>query len=235
MKVLITSGGTTEPIDNVRGINNFATGALGKMTAECFLNAGHQVILLLGDKALHPNQNDDLTIIPIKGTQQLYDQMKRLVPDVDVVVHTMAVSDYRPVYMTGFDNLPEALTKKKLIEFRPGREKKISSQSEYQIMLLEKTPKIISFIKDWNPHVILFGFKLLAGVSETELLRVATDKIISNRADFIIANDLEKISKTKHEALLISADSSVSPFRMTTKQEIAEKILSTAEIALKST
>ena len=41
MKVLITSGGTTEPIDNVRGISNFATGSLGKVTAEKFLNAGH--------------------------------------------------------------------------------------------------------------------------------------------------------------------------------------------------
>ncbi|MDN6717948.1 MAG: phosphopantothenate--cysteine ligase, partial [Lactococcus lactis] len=39
MKVLITSGGTTEPIDEVRGISNFATGSLGKLAAEKFLQA----------------------------------------------------------------------------------------------------------------------------------------------------------------------------------------------------
>ena len=36
MKILITAGGTTESIDTVRGITNFATGSLGKLTAEEF-------------------------------------------------------------------------------------------------------------------------------------------------------------------------------------------------------
>ncbi|HBC90535.1 MAG TPA: phosphopantothenate--cysteine ligase, partial [Lactococcus sp.] len=48
MKILITAGGTTEPIDTVRGITNFATGSLGKFTAEEFLEHGHHVILLAG-------------------------------------------------------------------------------------------------------------------------------------------------------------------------------------------
>ncbi|MDR0317210.1 MAG: phosphopantothenate--cysteine ligase, partial [Lactococcus lactis] len=58
MKVLITSGGTTEPIDNVRGISNFATGSLGKVTAEKFLNAGHEVYLLAGLQAKLPEFTD---------------------------------------------------------------------------------------------------------------------------------------------------------------------------------
>ena len=44
MKILITSGGTTENIDAVRGITNHATGTLGKEVAECFLAQGHDDI-----------------------------------------------------------------------------------------------------------------------------------------------------------------------------------------------
>ena len=46
MKILITSGGTTEKIDAVRGITNHSTGYLGKEIAELFLAKGHQVTLV---------------------------------------------------------------------------------------------------------------------------------------------------------------------------------------------
>ena len=46
MKILITSGGTTEKIDDVRGITNHSTGYLGKEIAELFLAKGHQVTLV---------------------------------------------------------------------------------------------------------------------------------------------------------------------------------------------
>ncbi|MDM5144320.1 Coenzyme A biosynthesis bifunctional protein CoaBC [Lactococcus lactis] len=108
MKVLITSGGTTEPIDNVRGISNFATGSLGKVTAENFLNAGHEVYLLAGLQAVLPENAALLTHIPIEGTHDLYEQMKNLVSKMDVVIHSMAVSDYRPIYMTGLENFSGA-------------------------------------------------------------------------------------------------------------------------------
>ena len=226
MKVLITSGGTTEPIDSVRGISNFATGGLGKLTAERFLEDGHEVILLAGDKAVLPQANQRLKIITIMGTENLYKEMKRCVPLVDVVVHSMAVSDYRPLYMTGLENFPSVLTEQDLLNFHPHHAKKISSKSNYQIMLLEKTPKIISFIKTWNPHVLLFGFKLLAGVEKQELLDVAKEKLISTRADFIIANDLENIKNSQHKAFIVSTDSMEE---LHTKSEIADKILSVSK------
>ena len=228
MRVLITSGGTTEPIDSVRGISNFATGRLGALTAERFLAAGHEVILLAGDKAALPKAeaDDKLFVSKIMGTADLYERMEQLVPRVDVVVHSMAVSDYRPVYMTGLENLPEMISQEELLHFQPDFAKKISSKSNHQIMLLEKTPKIISFIKEWNPKVVLFGFKLLAGVSQDELLKVATDKLISNHADYIVANDLEKINAKEHHAFLVSAD---KVEELLTKEEIAEKILRTSE------
>lgn len=226
MRVLITSGGTTERIDAVRGISNFATGTLGKITAETFLRAGHQVVLLAGDQAVLPAVAPNLEIVKITDTEDLLTQMKAYVARVDVVIHSMAVSDYRPVYMTGLENFPSALTKDEFLNFQGENAKKISSKSNFQVMLLQKTPKIIAMIKKWNPQVMLFGFKLLAGVSEEELLKVARKSLQDNQADFIVANDLENIDKTQHKAFLVSDDRKIL---LQTKLEIAQEILKKAQ------
>ncbi|MFC4653250.1 phosphopantothenate--cysteine ligase [Lactococcus nasutitermitis] len=228
MRVLITSGGTTERIDDVRGISNFATGSLGKITAEQFLQAGHEVFLLASETAILPEAAENLTIIHITTTDSLVKNMEKLVPEVDAVVHTMAVSDYQPVFMTALSNFSDDFSKDDLLHFSAEKVRKISSNSDFQLMLLKKTPKVISYIKKWNPQVQLFGFKLLAGVSEQELVDVAQKSLVKNQADFIIANDLENITKTQHEALLISFDRIV---KMHTKLEIAQSILEKAQEA----
>ena len=58
MKILITSGGTTEKIDDVRGITNHSTGYLGKEIAELFLAKGHQVTLVTVKTAVKPDQRN---------------------------------------------------------------------------------------------------------------------------------------------------------------------------------
>ena len=76
MHILITSGGTTEQIDDVRGITNFATGKLGKILAEQFLTANHQVVLLAGLTALVPDDHPNLQIIRISNVDSLAIAMK---------------------------------------------------------------------------------------------------------------------------------------------------------------
>lgn len=230
MKILITAGGTTEPIDTVRGITNFATGSLGKLTAEAFLQASHQVILLAGQTAVIPEPHKNLTVIRIMDTQDLMESMADLVPQVDVVIHSMAVSDYRPVYMTGLEQFSEQLSRQELFDFRPQtQENKISSKADFQIMLLEKTPKVIQEIKKWKPSVILFGFKLLSGVTETHLLNIAKEKMNTTKADFIVANDLATIKNGQHKAFIL--DKQQRLIQLYTKQEIANKIVEKAQEA----
>ncbi|MQW23681.1 MULTISPECIES: phosphopantothenate--cysteine ligase [unclassified Lactococcus] len=230
MKILITAGGTTEPIDTVRGITNFATGSLGKLTAEAFLQASHQVILLAGQTAVIPEPHKNLTVRRIMDTQDLMESMADLVPQVDVVIHSMAVSDYRPVYMTGLEQFSEQLSRQELLDFRPQtQENKISSKADFQIMLLEKTPKVIQEIKKWKPSVILFGFKLLSGVTETHLLNIAKEKMNTTKADFIVANDLATIKNGQHKAFIL--DKQQRLIQLNTKQEIANKIVEKAQEA----
>ena len=105
MKILVTSGGTSEKIDRVRSITNHSSGKLGKIITETLLKAGHEVCLVTTLQAVKPVSHPNLTIIEIKNTADLLQVMKDKVTDYQVLIHSMAVSDYAPVYMAGFDEV----------------------------------------------------------------------------------------------------------------------------------
>ena len=164
MHILITSGGTSEAIDSVRSITNHSTGSLGKVLVETALAKGHHVTLITTPTALKPAPHPDLRILLIRNVEELLTRMKQEVPQHQVLIHAMAVSDYTPVYMTGLD---EAAKARDLTTFlhQENQETKISSKDDYQVLFLKKTPKIISLVKEWNPAIQLIGFKLLVAVS----------------------------------------------------------------------
>ena len=147
--------------------------------------------------------------------------MKELIQDYQVLIHSMAVSDYTPVYMTG---LEEVQASSNLEEFlsKQNHQAKISSTDEVQVLFLKKTPKIISLVKEWNPAIHLIGFKLLVDVSEEYLIEIARKSLIKNQADLIIANDLTQISANQHRAIFVENDHLQT---VQTKEEIAELLL----------
>ena len=147
--------------------------------------------------------------------------MQERVADYQVLIHSMAVSDYTPVYMTG---LEEVQASSNLEEFlsKQNHQAKISSTDEVQVLFLKKTPKIISLVKEWNPTIHLIGFKLLVDVSEDYLIEIARKSLIKNQADLIIANDLTQISAGQHRAIFVEKDQLQTA---QTKEEIAKLLL----------
>lgn len=225
MQILITSGGTTEKIDDVRGITNFATGRLGKNIAERFLTANHKVVILAGKGAVLPSEHPHLTIISVTDVTDLAAKLEIWVPKSDVLVHSMAVSDYTPLYMTDFETVAQSDDLAQFLSLT-NTQPKIASQSDYQILFLKKTPKLISLIKTLNPDIILVGFKLLVDVPSAHLISVARASLVNNQADFILANDLTEISPTRHHAWLVSSDHLLEA---QTKGEIADLIVKKSE------
>lgn len=221
MKILVTSGGTSEAIDSVRSITNHSTGRLGKIITETLLAAGHEVCLITTKRALKPEAHPNLSIREIDNTNDLLVVMQELVKEYQVLIHSMAVSDYTPVYMTG---LEEVQASSNLEEFlnKQNHQTKISSTDEVQVLFLKKTPKIISLIKKWNPAIHLIGFKLLVDVSEDYLIEIARQSLIKNQADLIIANDLTHISANRHRAIFVENDHLQT---VQTKEEIANLLL----------
>lgn len=221
MKILVTSGGTSEKIDRVRSITNHSSGRLGKIITETLLKAGHEVYLITTLQAVKPVSHPNLTIIEIKNTADLLQVMKDKVMNYQVLIHSMAVSDYTPVYMTGFE---EVQVSQDLTEFldKKNQETKISSKDDVQVLFLKKNPKIISLVKKWNPKIHLIGFKLLVNVNQEYLIQIARESLEKNQADLIVANDLTQIHADQHVAHLVEKDSFKTA---TSKQEIADLLL----------
>ena len=221
MKILVTSGGTSEAIDSVRSITNHSTGLLGKIITEILLAAGHEVCLITTHRALKPDFHPYLTIREIKNTHDLLVVMQELVKDYQVLIHSMAVSDYTPVYMTGLEEVEASSNLEEFLN-KQNHQTKISSTDEVQVLFLKKTPKIISLVKEWNPAIHLIGFKLLVDVSEDYLIEIARQSLIKNQADLIIANDLTQISANQHRAIFVEQDHLQTA---RTKEEIATLLL----------
>ncbi|HEP1280565.1 TPA: phosphopantothenate--cysteine ligase [Streptococcus pyogenes] len=218
MKLIITSGGTTEPIDAVRGITNHSTGQLGKLITERFLQYHHDVTLVTTKTATQPLPNEHLRIIEVETVNDLMAALKDQVPHHDILIHSMAVSDYTPVYMTDLEQVSQADNLNCFL-CEHNSEPKISSASDYQVLFLKKTPKVISYVKQWNPNIKLVGFKLLVNVPQEELIKVARASLAKNHADYILANDLVDIQTGMHKALLISNNEVASA---DTKEAIAD-------------
>lgn len=220
MNILITSGGTSEKIDQVRSITNHSTGQLGKIISEQFLEAGFSVTLVTTPTAAQPNAHPRLTKVIINDVAELQTVLEKETPTHQVLIHAMAVSDYSPVYMSGFQAVKEATNLEQFLQ-QTNQEPKISSEEEYQILFLKKNPKLISLVKTWNPNIRLVGFKLLVDVAQDQLLSVARASLKKNQAEMIVANDLRDIQDGKHRAYLVSnQDVQIAE----TKSDIAQKI-----------
>ena len=221
MKILVTSGGTSEAIDRVRSITNHSTGHLGLVITEALIKAGHEVCLITTSQAVRPASHPNLKIIEIKNTLDLLEEMRNLVKDYQVLIHSMAVSDYTPVYMTSIDEVQASQDLSKFLT-KQNTESKISSKEDTQILFLKKNPKIISLVKEWNPKIHLIGFKLLVDVTKDHLIDVARESLNKNRADIIVANDLNQINSEQHLAYLVEENDYQTAY---SKQEIAELII----------
>ena len=170
---------------------------------------------------MKPEAHPNLSIQEINNTNDLLLEMQERVKDYQVLIHSMAVSDYTPVYMTGLEEIQSSSNLEEFLS-KQNHQAKISSTDEIQVLFLKKTPKIISLIKEWNPPIHLIGFKLLVDVTEDHLVDIARKSLIKNQADLIIANDLTQISADKHRAIFVEKDHLQ---KVNTKEEIAELLL----------
>jgi phosphopantothenate-cysteine ligase len=236
MRILITAGGTTEAIDSVRGITNHSTGKLGTTIADCFAKQNNYVELITSTHAMPPPQNPKIHTSYVTNTEQLLTTLTQQLTTqrFDVVIHSMAVSDYTPVLACSQEELATKI-EKKLSQGLSVNEafttiaksskistinKKISSINENLITILKSNPKVIQKIKELQPQTLLVGFKLLVSVTQKKLLTVARESMKSAHADFFIANDLTEINKENHHAYLLNNQNDLY-HEAFTKKEIA--------------
>lgn len=233
MNIVITAGGLSEYIDNVRKITNSSTGKLGLVIANTFLsNDNIDLIYYVCPKsALKPN-NEKVKIIEVNGANKTKDAIEEILKNnkIDIFIHSMAVSDYTINYVTNMNYLNESLnnTNNKTIKdvfnnAKKYNEDKISSNEDNLILVLKPTPKIISIIKNISPKTILVGFKLLDNVDELKLIKVAKELRDKNKCDYVIANDLDNIKQGNHKAFIIDKNDNITTSYG--KEEIAKQLV----------
>jgi len=208
LKVAITSGGTREYIDDVRVITNISTGKLGALIADEFIRNGHLVTYVAPNPVVMPSNHftGHYDFRKVTDTNSVLAIMKDLVPEMDVVVQCMAISDFT---------------------FDRSKPVKVSSQDldgfiDYMRQTIVKTPKVISYYRDWNPSAILVGFKFTVGKSKEEMVQIAKQLMEQNKLDMVFANDKAQIqAKGAHVGLLIMAEWDEA---LKSKSQIAERI-----------
>lgn len=211
-RILITSGPTRGPLDAVRYITNKSTGRLGVILAREALSRGARVTFIYGKGSLVPEADDigaeafsRLKLVEIVTVPELSEVMKRELEgeQYDVVLHSMAVLDY----------VPE----------RYAEQKTRSGQNEWWIRLV-RTPKVIRLIKELQPETMLVGFKLEVDKPEGELIEIAHQSLLANRADLVLANDLHQIEQGHHVGYIVNPAGEVEGV-VEGKEEIARKLL----------
>ncbi len=219
MKVVITAGGTSEKIDNVRKITNSSTGKLGLCIANEFLKTIEDVeITYICSKEAFCPSDDRVKIKRIIGVDDLEREVRNVLDnnDIDVFIHSMAVSDYKVDYVSTLEKLRNN-------EGFSMNDNKISSSLSDLVIVLKPTKKIISIIKDISPNTYLVGFKLLDNVTKDKLIEVATNLMIKNKCNLVVANDLENIRNGRHIGYIIDEENNV--INAEGKDDIAKKLV----------
>lgn len=223
-KYVITSGGISEKIDNVRKITNSSSGKLGMTIANHLLESKSDITIyyVCSKNALRPS-NKRVKIIEVVGTLDLKDKVESLLRNekIDYFIHTMAVADYMVDYVTTLDKMKKSFLNNSDMEVI--KDTKISSYENNLVLVLKPTPKIISLIKKESPLTYLVGFKLLDGVSKKELIEVATRLRDKNKCDLVVANDLDDIRNKEHKAYIIDKEDKI--VEASDKEDIAKKLV----------
>ena len=230
-KIIITAGGTSEKIDNVRKITNSSSGKLGVTLANHLLNENEELMIyyVCSKNSLRPT-DERVKIIEIDGTIDLKKEIESLLLNekIDYFIHSMAVSDYMTDYVTTIQRIKESVKNTNNVDEAFSNidiinESKISSYEDNLVIVLKPTPKIISIIKDLSPSTYLVGFKLLDGVSKEKLVEVAKKLRDKNKCDLVVANDLSTIRNGEHIAYIINKDNEIEESHG--KDDIAKKLV----------
>lgn len=228
-KIIITAGGTSEKIDNVRKITNSGTGKLGLAIANHLSPKDVMIYYVCSKNAVRPSNMVNVKVIEIEGTKDLKQTIETLLTTekIDYFIHSMAVSDYTTDYVTTIERIKSSLQSKddidealKNVQTITGS--KISSSEDNLVIVLKPTPKIISIIKTLSPETYLVGFKLLDNVSKEHLIAVATKLRDKNHCDLVVANDLEDIRNGNHLAYIIDKQDTIE--EAYNKEDIARKL-----------
>jgi phosphopantothenoylcysteine decarboxylase / phosphopantothenate---cysteine ligase len=199
-RIVVTAGGTQEPVDPVRCLTNRSSGKMGYALAEAARDRGAKVVLVSAPTALLKPVGID--VVNVGTAQEMHEAVKKAVAKADVLVMAAAVADYRA---------------KRVSKTKIKRERASSLMLE-----LESTPDILGEVKG---KFLRVGF---AAESEN-LVANAKGKLDKKRLDLIVGNDITAegsgIGADTNQVVIIDRKGKVEKLPLLPKREVADRIL----------
>lgn len=179
-RVIVTAGGTHEPIDPVRFVGNRASGRMGYAIAAAARDRGAQVTLISGPTALTPPPAVDF--VAIETARELQSAVQQALEGADVLIMNAAVADFRPS-----EHVEHKIKK---------------GDDEALVLRLVRNPDILASIAD-RRELIKVGF-----AAETRnLLEYARSKLERKGLDMIVANEaVASIGQDEIQLTLLDAE-----------------------------
>ena len=200
-KVVVSAGGTQEPIDPVRVITNRSSGKMGFAVAEAARDRGATALVVSAPTALPDPVG--VHVVHVETALQMRDAVVHACADADALVMAAAVADWRPV--------SQATSKIK------------KGASESWSVDLTKNPDILAAIN--HERLVKVGF---AAESE-DLLANAQSKLIGKGLDLIAANDITAsdggFASDDNRVLLLDKEGAVEELPLMSKYEVGNRIL----------
>ena len=198
-QVVVSAGGTQEPIDLVRFVGNRSSGKMGYAMAEAARDRGAVVTLVTGPTALPPPPGID--IMQVQTAAQMRDAVLKATAAADVLIMSAAVADYRPATVA---------------------EGKIKREAETLTLEMVKTSDILSEVKG---DIIKVGF----AAESSDVINRGTEKLKRKHLDLIVVNDITAkdsgFDADTNRVAFIDRGGKVEQLPLMLKSEVAHKIL----------
>jgi phosphopantothenoylcysteine decarboxylase/phosphopantothenate--cysteine ligase len=205
-KVVVTAGGTREPLDPVRYIGNRSSGRMGFALAQAAIDAGAEVTLIAGPTSFQPPFGAH--VVPVETTADLLAAVEAATARADILIMAAAVADFRP----------ERMSEQKI--------KKEPGTTSLDLRLV-RNPDILATID--RPGLLKIGF-----AAETEhLVANAGRKLASKGLAMIVANDAEAtIGAEESEATILTRDGATMSLPRMSKDALAAEIVARIAVLL---
>jgi phosphopantothenoylcysteine decarboxylase/phosphopantothenate--cysteine ligase len=202
LRVLVSAGGTREPIDPVRFLTNRSSGKQGHALARVALRRGGTVTLVTTSSQPVPG---GVAVERVETAEEMQAAMLRLGADADVVIMAAAVADFRPVSAAGV---------------------KLHKADGVPDLVLEPTPDILAELgRRRRGGQVLVGF-----AAETDqVAERAAAKLAAKGADLMVANDVSApgvgFDHETNAVTIFGADGTVTTVPLCSKDAVAEAVL----------
>jgi phosphopantothenoylcysteine decarboxylase/phosphopantothenate--cysteine ligase len=201
-RVVVSAGGTREPIDPVRFISNRSSGKQGHAVAEAAVARGAEVILVTTARR---QVQEGITVVPVETAAEMEAALLERAENADVVVMAAAVADFRPKRPAG---------------------NKLSKADGPPELVFEPTPDILAELgRRHRPGQVLVGF-----AAEThDMTARATAKLRNKNVDLVVANDVSMkdvgFDHDTNAVTILGSDGMRRDVPLTSKLEVAHVIL----------